>query len=37
MTLEDGTYRCYSKGGEFLSLSKIDGGIMSTVKSFFEV
>ena len=37
MTLEDGTYRCYSKGGEFLSLSKIENGIMSTVKSFFEV
>ena len=37
MTLEDGTYRCYSKGGEFLSLSKINGGIMSTIKSFFEV
>ena len=37
MTLEDGTYRCYSKGGEFLSLSKIENGVMSTVKSFFEV
>ena len=37
MTLEDGTYRCYSKDGEFLSLSKIENGVMSTVKSFFEV
>ena len=37
MTLEDGTYRCYSKGGEFLSLSKAEDGVMSTIKSFFEV
>ena len=35
--LEDGTYRCYGKDGVFLSLSKAEGGIMSTVKSFFEV
>ncbi len=35
--LEDGTYRCYSKGGEFLSLSKVESGVMSTIKSFFEV
>ena len=34
---EDGTYRCYGKDGEFLSLSKVEGGIMSTIKSFFEV
>ena len=34
----DGFYPfSYSKDGEFLSLSKIEGGIMSTVKSFFEV
>ena len=32
-----GTYRCYSKSGEFLSLSKVEDGIMSTIKSFFEV
>ena len=37
IALEDGTYRCYSKDGEFLSLSKIEGGVMSTAKSFFEV
>ena len=37
MTLENGTYRCYSKGGEFLSLSKVEYGVMSTIKSFFEV
>ena len=33
----EGTYRCYSKDGEFLSLSKVEGGVMSTIKSFFEV
>ena len=33
----EGTYRCYSKDGEFLSLSKVDSGVMSTIKSFFEV
>ena len=35
--LEDGTYRCYSKDGEFLSLSKAENGTLSTIKSFFEV
>jgi tRNA pseudouridine55 synthase len=35
--LADGTYRVYSKNGEFLALSKVDGGIMSTIKSFWEV
>ena len=35
--LDDGTYRCYSREGEFLSLSKVENGIMSTIKSFFEV
>jgi len=35
--LEDGTYRCYGKSGEFLSLSKVEGSVMSTIKSFFEV
>ena len=37
ITLPDGTYRAYGKNGEFLALSKADGGIMSTIKSFFEV
>ena len=37
ITLPDGTYRAYGKNGEFLALSKVDGGIMSTIKSFFEV
>lgn len=35
--LADGTYRVYSKDGEFLALSSVKDGIMSTIKSFFEV
>jgi tRNA pseudouridine55 synthase len=35
--LQDGTYRAYSQGGEFLMLAKVENGIMSTIKSFFEV
>ena len=35
--LEEGTYRVYGKGGEFLALSQVENGSMSTVKSFFEV
>ena len=35
--LDAGTYRCYSKGGEFLSLSKVEDGVLSTIKSFFDV
>ena len=37
MQLEPGTYRAYSKAGEFLMLAKVEDGVMSTVKSFFEV
>jgi len=37
MTLESGTYRCYSANGEFLMLAKVEDGIMITIKSFFEV
>ncbi len=37
MELDAGMYRCYSRSGEFLSLSKVEGGVMSTIKSFFEV
>ena len=37
ITLPDGTYRAYGKNREFLALSKVDSGIMSTIKSFFEV
>ena len=35
--LADGTYRAYDEAGEFLMLAKVDGGIMSTIKSFFNV
>ena len=35
--LPDGTYRTYSQSGEFLMLAKVDDGVMSTIKSFFEV
>ncbi len=35
--LEEGTYRAYSQNGEFLMLAKVEDGVMSTVKSFFEV
>ncbi len=37
LQLEDGTYRAYSQNEEFLMLAKAESGIMSTVKSFFEV
>ena len=33
----DGMWRVYSEKGEFLMLGKADGGVMTTVKSFFEV
>ena len=35
--LEPGTYRAYSASGEFLMLAKVEDGVMSTIKSFFEV
>ena len=35
--LEEGQYRAYSQTGEFLMLAKVEDGVMSTVKSFFEV
>ena len=35
--LPDGTYRAYSQSGEFLMLAKVETGMMSTIKSFFEV
>ena len=37
MQLEAGTYRVYSKQNEFLALSRVEDGVMSTIKSFFEV
>ena len=33
----DGTYRAYGVNGEFLMLAKVENGVMSTIKSFFEV
>ena len=33
----DGTYRSYAQNGEFLALSQVENGVMSTIKSFFEV
>ena len=33
----DGTYRAYGETGEFLMLAKVEGGVMMTVKSFFNV
>ena len=35
--LADGTYRAYDEAGAFLMLAKVDAGVMSTIKSFFEV
>lgn len=32
-----GTYRVYSTSGEFLALCKVEAGMLSTIKSFFEV
>ena len=37
IALEAGTYRCYSGCGDFLMLAKVEEGIMTTIKSFFEV
>jgi len=37
VNLKEGTYRAYSQTGEFLMLAKVEDGVMSTVKSFFEV
>ena len=37
MKLPEGTYRAYDQNGEFLMLAKVEDGVMSTIKSFFEV
>ena len=37
LPLADGTYRAYGQNGEFLMLAKVEDGVMSTIKSFFEV
>ena len=35
--LADGTYRAYGENGAFLMLAQVENGVMSTIKSFFEV
>ncbi len=35
--LPEGTYRAYAPNGEFMALSQVNDGVMSTIKSFFEV
>ena len=35
--LGSGTYRAYGQNGDFLMLAKVEDGVMSTIKSFFEV
>jgi len=35
--LPEGTYRAYGEDGSFLMLAKVEDGVMSTIKSFFEV
>ena len=37
IALADGTYRAYGQNGEFLMLASVSAGVMSTIKSFFEV
>ena len=37
VALSDGTYRVYGQNGDFLALSRVSAGVMSTIKSFFEV
>ena len=37
VAIADGTYRTYNQTGEFLMLARVTGGVMETVKSFFEV
>ena len=37
MAAAEGKYRVYSQCGEFLMLGKVENGVMSTIKSFFEV
>ena len=37
VNMAEGTYRVYGQNGDFLALSKVEDGVMSTIKSFFEV
>ena len=34
---QPGTYRVYAEDGEFLLLGRVEGGVLTTIKSFFEV
>ncbi|MPM89914.1 hypothetical protein SDC9_137029 [bioreactor metagenome] len=31
----DGAYRVYGRGGEFLCLSRAEGGVLTSIKNFF--
>ena len=33
----DGVYRVYGPAGDFLALSRLTQGVLTTIKSFFEV
>ena len=35
--MDEGTYRAYGQSGEFLMLAQVKDGVMSIIKSFFEV
>ncbi len=35
--LAPGIYRSYGQAGDFLALSRVEDGVMTTIKSFFEV
>ena len=37
VNLQEGTSRAYSQNGEFLMLAKVEDGVMSTIKSFFDI
>ena len=37
LPIPDGTYRAYDQAGAFMMLAKVENGVMSTIKSFFEV
>ena len=37
INLADGSYRAYGENGAFLMLAQVENGVMSTIKSFFEV
>ena len=37
VSLPEGNYRTYDENGAFMALSRVESGVMSTIKSFFEV